>query len=164
MAIHRKTFVMKKIISLLFVLFCLQTANASTPVHKDTLPLLSKEDYLLKSKRQRTGAVISLSGGILTGLLGTVMVIGGSTIFFVETIGSGISGEQPDNSARNVTNVGSGLLILGTAAIITSIVLFNQSAKNKKVAMSMTAQPIEQLQLNGVVRTFVPSVRLTIDL
>lgn len=155
---------MKKIVYLLFVLFCAESANASTPVLTDTVPTLSKEDYLLKSKRQRTGAIISLTGGILSATLGGIMIIGGSTIFFVETIGSGISGQQPDNGAKNVTNGGIALLLVGTAAIVTSIVLFNQSAKNKKVAMSMTAQPVQQLQQHGVVRSFVPSVKFTIDL
>ena len=42
--------------------------------------------------------------------------------------------------------------------------LYNQSAKNKKVALSMTAQPVQRLQLNGVTRSVVPSVRFTIDL
>ena len=155
---------MKKIIYLLFVFFSIQATHASASISTDTIPSLTKEDYFLKSKRQRTGAIISLTGGILSATVGGIMIIGGNTIFFVETIGSGISGEQPDNRARNIANAGVVLLLLGTAAIVTSIVLFNQSAKNKKVAMSMTAQPVQQLQPTGVARTFVPSVRLTIDL
>lgn len=155
---------MKKIVYLLFVFFFVQATNAFASISTDTIPSLTKEDYLMKSKRQRTGAIVSLTGGILTATFGGLMVIGGGTIFFVETIGSGISGEQPDNRVRNITNAGVTLLLLGTGAIVTSIVLFNQSAKNKKVALSMTAQPVQRLQLNGVARTVVPSVRFTIDL
>lgn len=155
---------MKKLVYLLLVFFFTQTTNASASISSDTIPSLSKEDYLLKSKRQRTGAIVSLTGGILAGTVGVVMVIGGSALFFVEAIDFTNSSEQPDNRARNLTTAGVALLLVGTAAVVTSIVLFSHAAKNKKVAMSMTAQPVQQLQQHGVVRTFVPSVRFTIDL
>lgn len=155
---------MKKMLPLLVVVLALQTATASTIYSSDTIPSVTKEDYLLKSKRQRTGAILCLTGGILSTVAGGVMVIGGSTIFFVETIGSGISGEQPDNRAKNITNAGVALLLLGTAGIITSIILFNNSGKTKKMALSMTCQPVQQLQYKSVANKIVPSVRFTIDL
>lgn len=155
---------MKQIFYLLFVMLCLHTASASTLPFTDTIPTPSQEDYLLKSKRQRNGAVLSLTGGILTFTIGGVMVIGGSTLFVVETIGSGISGEQSDNKSKNLTNAGVALLLLGSAAIVTSIVLFSNAGKNKKIAMSMSGQSVQQLQPNSVARIFVPSVRFTINL
>lgn len=155
---------MKKLFSLLFVILCLHTVNASTLFSTDTIPVQSKEDYLLKSKRQRTGAIISLTGGILTFTMGGVMVIGGSTLFVVETIGSGITGEQSDNESKKITNAGVALLLLGTAAIVTSIVLFSNAGKNKRIAMSMTGQSVQQLQPRSVANVFVPSVRFTIKL
>ena len=155
---------MKQIIYLLFVMLCLHTANASTLLSTDTIPTPDQEDFLLKSKRQRTGAILSLTGGILTFTVGGVMVIGGSTLFVVETIGSGISGEQSGEKSKSLTNAGAALLLLGSAAIVTSIVLFSNARKNKEIAMSMTGQSVQQLQPKSVARVFVPSVRLTINL
>lgn len=81
----------------------------------DTNPQLTQQDYLQKSKNQKTAAWI-LTGG------GTAMAIGGLVLLTSQT--SYFPSEE----------VGAVLLAAGGAAIATGIILFSASNRNKKKA------------------------------
>ena len=101
--------------------------------------LLTKEDYLQKSKHQRTtGWIFRGSGAVLFG----VGIIWGAT---------------------TTDDVGPSVLALaGGACIITSVPFFMAAKKNKRRAMEMSFdwQQSTQLQKNMFVRKAIPSLTL----
>jgi uncharacterized membrane protein len=107
--------------------------------------VLTKQDYLQKSKNQKTAAWVLLGGG-------TAMV-GGSIIWALQDIFSTSSGP-------------SVLFVTGGVAMIGSIPLFIVSGKNKRKAMSLSfkMQQVPQLQNGSFVNQPLPSVNLKISL
>ena len=101
-------------------------------------------DYLKKSKTQKTLGWILMGAGIISAGLGSVQV-------------------NP-NYGSNTNR--SGLLIVGLAAIGTSIPLFIASVKNRRKATSLSFQmhQIPQLQQTSIVYYPMPSLRLKISL
>jgi hypothetical protein len=109
---------MKKIIvfvitlSALSSLFCQQTQT-------DTVQHGSKDYYLQKSKKQKSGALVLLIGG--TALMGVGLLIADNK-----------------NAGFDQVGTGAGLIGLGFMADLGSIPLFIASSKNKKRAMKAT--------------------------
>ncbi|MES1214638.1 MAG: hypothetical protein ABUT20_03895 [Bacteroidota bacterium] len=103
---------------------------------------LTKQDYLQKSKHQKTAAWILLGGGIL---IGSIRV-------------------EPNPDVVNSTN--AVLLTTGLAAIGSSIILFVASSKNKKKAMSLSFknQTAPFLQNKNFVYHSIPSLSLKFHL
>ena len=87
-------------------------------------PTLTKEDYLKKSKHQKTAAFLLLPVGVLSTGLGMLRF------------------KNEDGSYGNSRN--TVFLITGLAAIGGSITLFSASSKNKRNAMSV-AMIIEKM-------------------
>lgn len=93
--------------------FCQKTNSQQT---------LTQEDYLKKSKRQKTTAWILLGGGVATSIIGLSQInLAGS-----------------DNGEVNNTP-GTILFFTGLAATITSIHFFSASKKNRKKAASVSS-------------------------
>jgi len=111
---------MKKmtILSLLLILsanlFSQQTTSS---------PTFNKQDYLQKSKNQKTAAWVLLGGGIV--LMGSGFLIG-------------------DRKESSFSDAGTGVVIggIGFLATIGSIPLFITSSKNKRRGMNATANLI----------------------
>ena len=113
---------------------------------------LSKQDYLQKSKHQKTAAWLLLGGG-------TVLV----------TIGGLINAHEvydPYSFDRNYSNKGTPLTIAGTLAIAGSIPLFIVAAKNKKKAMSLSLknETVPQFYKQSIVSLPLPSLNIKIGL
>ena len=101
-------------------------------------------DYLKKSKTQKTLGWILMGSGIVSTGVGSIQV----------------NPNYGSNTNRN------GLLIVGLAAIGTSIPLFIASVKNRRKATSLSFQmhQIPQLQQTSIVYYPMPSLRLKISL
>jgi hypothetical protein len=109
---------MKKVILLLTLLLLL----THTFAQDTTLPVLTKEDFLKKSKSQKTGAWL---------LLGTSVVsLLGSAASYEFTVW----GDQSD-----IDNTGSTVLaIVGVGALASSITLFVAAGRNRRKAAYLT--------------------------
>lgn len=104
---------------------------------------LTKDDYLQKSKNQKTaGWIFRGSGAIL---------MAGGLVWGVTTT---------DDAGP------SALLVAGGACVITSIPLFMASKKNKNRAMEMGVgwQQSIQIENNNLVKKPIPSLTLRISL
>jgi len=138
---------MKKII--VFALL-LMTATVSFGQQNRSTPALSKQDYLSKSKHQKTTAWILLGGGVFSTTLGSVR------FNF-----AGSDGEV-DNSTSAI------FLVTGLAAIGTSIPFFIASSKNKlkileiRCLIKMEISP--QVCKTGFVYRPLPSLAISIHL
>ena len=133
---------MKKSISALLMLaFFTATYGQERTI---TIPEITKENYLKKSKKQKTTAWICLSTGALATVLGAIEV-------------------NPDYSES--TNRAF-LFIGGLVMIFASVTLFNASARNKKRGMSMSFKDnvVPQLRNNNFSYSPVPSISLKIGL
>jgi hypothetical protein len=139
---------MKKIIAIIFF-FTISTLCFSQQI--DSLPVLTKQDFLQKSKSQKTTAWIMLVGGAI--LTGTGMAIGVN--------------ESTDAVVSPFTlEPGPVLLITGSVFMLSSIPLFMAANKNKKKAMSLTIKNEKALQLHKqkFVYKSIPSISLKVAL
>lgn len=137
-----------KSITVLMMLMVLLASHASSAQTKD--------DYLTKSKHQKTAAWIMLGGGWGLGIAGGIVATHGVT-----QINSG----QPDKVGNNIGN-GALLILTGGAAMLGSIPLFLAAGKNKRKGMSLsfTNQPAPALVQNIMGNNYVPSVSLKFNL
>ncbi len=134
---------MKKIITL-HVLLSLLLSQLSAQ---------TKDDYLLKSKHQKTTAWVLLGAGLTLDFIGTYELLYG-----ISEIGNG--------QHHNKIGASIPLILLGGAAAIISIPLFIASPKNKHKAMSITLsnQLLPALVKNTTVRRSLPSIGLQFKL
>jgi uncharacterized membrane protein YuzA (DUF378 family) len=105
-------------------------------------PALSKQDYLQKSKKQKTTAWILLAGGATVGFIGlTQFNFAGSD-------------REVNNGAATV------MFLTGTAAAITSIPFFKASKrnKNKAASMSLIMDRVPVLQTKGLASINYPAI------
>lgn len=125
--------------SLLLIIFTSSFSQST----QDKLPA-NENDYLKKSKNQKTAAWILVGVGSLSTLLGTVQV-------------------NPDYGENNNSTF---LLVGGLVALGASVPLFIASAKNKKKAMSLTfkSENIRQILNSSIVNRNIPSLNLKLDL
>lgn len=116
----------------------------------------TKNDYLTKSKHQKTAAWIMLGGGWGLGITGGIVATHGVT-----QINTG----QPNKVSNNIGN-GVLLVLTGGVAMLGSIPLFLSAHKNKRERMSLsfTNQPAATLAKNSTANRFVPSVCLKLRL
>lgn len=109
-----------KRITICTILFCL-TLNLFSQQTTPSQPF-SNQDYLKKSKNQKTAAWICLGGGVLTSFIGLTQInLAGSA----------------DGDVNNTP--GTVLFFTGLASTIISIPLFSASKKNKKKAANVSA-------------------------
>ncbi|MEO6836837.1 MAG: hypothetical protein ABI185_00520 [Ginsengibacter sp.] len=118
-----------------------------------SLTAQTKENYLLKSKHQRTAAWFLLGGGVLAGSAGGLLALHGIVDLF-------------DPKPSNNLHAGAGLMFVGTGAIIGSIPMFISASKNRRRAMSIsfTNQPLPELVKNMVGNKYIPSINLCLKL
>lgn len=147
---------MKKII-LFPIILIMSSASFSQQTEPSTV--FTKEDYLQKSKNQKTGAIVLLAGGGLLHVIGLSVWSDG----FV----SAFDFSNPDpNRGSSELNAGGVLMIFGSLAVLGSIPLFIASGKNKRKAMNMSfkLQAIPQLKNGSFVSQPGPSFSLKINL
>jgi hypothetical protein len=151
---------MKKNILLLMILAISFNLSASL-LQSDSIPRLTRQEYLRKSKIQLTGAIVSLSGGGLMAGYGGYLLFFGSRFAIVEPIFGGTN-----RISKNVMTYGSIFFLLGAAAITGSVFLFKASSKNKKRGLSITAgsQSMQQMNKSSISKTIIPSVGIKIRL
>lgn len=147
---------MKKIIA-----FTLMLLITDTLFSQQTTPstVLTKQDYLKKSKNKKTAAWVLLGGGTAFTIIGLANAMNG-----VENslYGINLTTGQVD---ENITS-GSIFFITGAAAILGSIPFFISSGKNKRKAISMSIKnelAPQQLNRNFVYKS-IPSLTLNISL
>lgn len=135
----------------LLILICL--AYRSFGITTDTLPPLSKQDYLMKSKQQKTTAKILVgAGALLTGvgmLVGTGQALGN---IFV-----------PEPERRNSGEV---IIIIVLVTMGSSIPFFISSSSNKKKAMqlSLKAEKTSVVAYRSINNKLIPSLTLKLSL
>ena len=113
---------MKKVFFISFPLLIVFGAFAQTTISDTTIHVLTKEDYLRKSKNQKTAAGVMLIGGTVTMTVGVGIALGGG--------GLDCAFGTPD-CKKNQTLAGI-LFYSGSVAILGSIPLFIAAGKNKK--------------------------------
>jgi len=113
---------MKKIIFFLLLLISFSSVFSQ---QTETKHSLTKQDYLAKSKRQKTGAWVLLGGG--TALMGAAFLIG-------------------DSKEASFGDAGAAVIMggLGFLCDLGSIPLFLASGKNKRRGMAASASIIMQ--------------------
>ena len=114
---------------------------------------LTKQEYLKKSKSQKTvGRILLGGGGILIGAGLLTNLSNGLGNLFVE--------ESQKNSSGDIFTV------LGVISIAGSIPLLISAGKNKRKALSLSVknQPSQVLQNNRLYTKMTPSLTLKIDL
>ncbi len=129
-------------------------ASSSFSQQTNPSPTFSKQDYLKKSKNQKTAAWIFLGGGATTLLTGLVIPKG-------EVVHEGWFGNDYKNDG-----IKAGLGLTGILSMAGSIPFFVVSSKNKKKAasVSISNEKIQSLQKGSFAYRFVPSVSLIIRL
>jgi len=142
------------IIALLLILVVTTYSQKNNPA-----PALSKQDYLKKSKKQKTTARIILYGGATLFLTGAIIPKG-------EITGSACSlCREPQYEHKN-DGVKQTLFSIGTLTMLGSIPFFTASKKNNKRAISVSFknETAPQLTKNSFVYKAVPSLKLKISL
>ncbi len=117
-------------------------------------PILTKDEYLKKSKSQKTGAIILISAGGAAAIAGMAIA--------ADDLGDDLGGLfDPNYQEADSDDTVSGILFFGgVAAMLGSIPLFVSSRKNKKRAMTISFQniPSTQIQKTMVMKKAVPSI------
>jgi hypothetical protein len=139
---------MKKII--VFVIAMAAASNLfSQQPQTDSVQYGSKDYYLQKSKRQKSGALVLLIGG--TALMGVGLLIADSK-----------------NADFGQTGTGAFMIAVGFLADVGSIPLFIASSKNKKRAMkasvSLKIQDALVVQKQNILNTRFPAISFHVRL
>ncbi|TFV94721.1 hypothetical protein E4S40_11980 [Algoriphagus kandeliae] len=115
---------------------------------------LTKQDYLEKSKKQKTTAFILLGGG--AALLGAGAIIGSENFCLFSCT----------DSQNNAMNAASVMVVAGGAAMIASIPVFVSSGKNARKAaeLSLNYQPMNAPRFTGAIPKAYPALTLTIPI
>ena len=149
---------MKKLLfySSVFILLSGISIHSFAAVVKDTVPSNAEftQQFLQKSKNQKTTAWVLLGGGTLLNLIATAVfpkdyrILGNSS------------------SANSKASTAFILSIAGTGSMLASIPFFIASKKNKKRAMnfSVKTELVPRLQNSNFLYKTAPSLNLTIHL
>jgi len=142
---------MKKII---FFTTLLIIATATFSQQTNPSPVLTKENYLLKSKKQKILARILLGGGAAFAITGMIIPKG-------EIVHEGFLGNDYKNDGIKGT-----FKLAGILSMAGSIPLFIASSKNKKKAASLSFknEPFPQIQRNNFVNRNISTLSLKISL
>jgi len=147
---------MKKI--LLFTMLLILSAS-SFGQQTNPSPGLTKQDYLLKSKRQKKVASIMLGGGAVLVLTSFIIPRG------EQTGTTNMYGIFPVPDYKN-DGIKAALGLTGVASMLGSIPFFIASGKNKRKAMhlSFKNEMAPQIQKSGFAYRPVPSLTIKISL
>ena len=143
---------MRKVFLISFSLLIVFGAFAQITKSNTTIHVLTKEDYLKKSKTQKTVGWVLLSGG--TGLV----IIGGA-------ISSNQVEDDPIGEAITV-NAGDVIAGIGALAMLSSIPFFVAASNNKLkgVSLSLKNEMTPKIQNSSLVYQPLPSLTLKIQL
>lgn len=155
---------MKKLIFLLLLSGSMLRASSQLT---DPLPLVTAEDYLQKSKDQKSGAWLLMGFGVVLSSIGAISMIPkaaddiGNGIQLIPNIINGNRQPPPKNYTAQTI-----LLIGGVASIASSVPLFISAARNKNTALilSFKNQQVPHLQKNSFVYGTVPSLTIKFSL
>jgi hypothetical protein len=116
-------------------------------------PQLTKQDYLKKSKKQKTIGWI-LAGTGVTSVVLSIATLDGTEIF------SSIDGDDGPINRFGALFFGGGVVTL------SSIPFFISSGKNNRKAMSMSfkMQQVPQMQISKITNQSIPSLSLKVGL
>lgn len=153
--VNKTLTVIKKII-LFFMLIFISALSFSQQTK--TSAALTKQDYLQKSKKQKTTAWIFLGGGAALALIGVAIPEGDLTdelnpyclCYYIHE-NDGIKGA---------------LVLAGGLSMLGSIPFFIASGKNNRRAMNVSFknEPVPQIQNSSFVYRYIPSFTLKISL
>jgi hypothetical protein len=117
-------------------------------------PTLTKQDYMQKSKKQKTVAWVLLGGGATLVLTGIIIPKG-------DVVREGSWGNDYKNDGIKST-----FGVTGFLCMVGSIPFFTASKKNSKRAMSVSFknEPSRQLMKSNFVYKHIPSLNLKINL
>ena len=128
---------MKKIFITICTIFTLVGYSFSQPIQEN--------DYLKKSRNQKTAAWILLGTGVVLDIAGIVTTSNNAD----KELGNLFSSEQSENHTGEYI-----LYITGTAALAGSLTLFIAAKRNKKKALStsfeINSQQLQQLKNNSL--------------
>ncbi len=94
--------------------------------------VLTQEDYLKKSKSNKTGALVCLIGGGSLFLIGSIVAAG--------DFNNDVENLFTNNTSSNHDALIGVLVITGGVAMLSSIPLFRAASKNKRKAYSLSAK------------------------
>ena len=147
---------MKKniLFSLLLIVSVVSFSQQTNPA-----PSLTKQDYLQKSKHQKTAAWILLGGGTTLIITSAVIPLGEST------------GLRPDpftfiSEGHKNDGIRAAFAGIGILSMLGSIPLFIASGKNKRRAMSLSFknEKIPRIQKSDFTFQGIPSITLKLSL
>ena len=140
-----KTNVTQAVLILAFLL------GSSLPVLAQSM---SKQDYLDKSRRQKTTGFIMLGGGVAMAAAGGLLFSENFTIF---------GGSQAED---NASGAGGAMMVVGTLAALGSIPVFISSGSNARKAAQMGFRnvPLHIPKFAGNLPKAVPSLTISIPL
>ena len=143
---------MKKII--VFALLLIISATSFSQQTKPS-PALTKQDYLKKSKNQKTAAWLLLGGGAAITTLGIALGTSG-------VVDEVFTGDSKSFDAATV------LIPVGLLSMVGSVPLFIAASKNKRKAENISAflkiEHRSDVQQSSVVKTFYLAVSVKICL
>ena len=148
---------MKKVI-LLFLLLAVAASTFSQQINPS--PVLTKQDYQLKSKRQKTAAWVLMGGGFVMSTIGISLALNDATVILISVLTLTPTNDNNNSSAAEL------LLITGAASMLGSIPLFIAAGKNKRKAMSLSFKN-EKMQLlykTSFVFRDIPSLNIKLEL
>lgn len=153
------------------IIFCslLQVLTTATFSQQNTSsPILTKQDYVKKSKSQKIAAWVLLGGGFTLSSIGAITAApkaGKELGYVILILPNAIAGNvQPepktDYTAQTI------LLIGGLTSMLSSIPLFIASGKNKTKALSLSFKNESSLQVqkSSFVSRSIPSFTLKFQL
>ncbi len=125
-------------------------------------PTLTKQDYIKKSKSQKTAAWVLLGGGLTLSSIGAITAapkagedIGYAILLLPNALTGNLQPEPQNNYTAQTI-----LLIGGLTAMLSSIPLFIASGKNKRKAISISIKNATspQIQKSSFVYRTIPSL------
>ncbi|HET6769559.1 MAG TPA: hypothetical protein VFH08_19265 [Chitinophagaceae bacterium] len=140
---------MKKIISALLVILSCSTVSSQ---QTQPVPQPNKQDYLQKSKEQKTAAWLLLGGG-------AALTVGGSMLF-AENFDIFSTGTSSGEAG------GAIMMIAGVGAMGGSIPLFIASARNKgradeaPLAIVLKMEKGADIRIQGITKNYYPALSL----
>ncbi len=162
---YNQTIIMKKIICLMLVLI---VAESTFSQQITPSPTLTKQDYLLKSRHQKTAAWLLLGGGLTLSTIGSIIAApkAAEDVGYVVLLFPNIIAGNPQPEPQNDYTVETIMIIGGTAAMLSSIPLFIASGKNKRKAMNLSFknETAPQIYKSSLIYTSIPSLSLKFHL
>ncbi|MEP7108969.1 MAG: hypothetical protein ABI760_13335 [Ferruginibacter sp.] len=152
---------MKKAIIVFVCLGIINYSFAQETPSETAKPSLTKEDYLKKSKGQKTGAIVLVSVGGAMAIGGIAWLANEFTQDVVDVVNP-----YPANNSNSGKVFSAVLIVAGVAAILGGVKLFKSSHKNKQRALSMSLnnELVPQLQRSLVFNRYIPSLTLKVKL